>query len=130
MSLTYKHSVDTHNFGCGDKKLGACPPNGCPVGYLGYMTKIPEGPTRNPGLEAEFAEGVLASLEDQTSGRRTMRWLSERADMRYSTVKDKLKNRPGFLTLSEQYRIADAIGLDVVDIIALGREALARRGAA
>lgn len=93
------------------------------------MTKTPGRPTPNAGTDAAFAEGILVSLEDHTTGRRNMRWLAERASMRYSTVKDKLKNRPGFLTASEQYRMADAIGLDVLDVITLGREALARKAA-
>jgi hypothetical protein len=77
--------------------------------YLGVMTKY-------PGEATKIAAGIHLLLEDETHGRRSLRWLSEKAAIPYSTLQGKLASDPSRLTLGELFRIADALGVGIADL--------------
>jgi lambda repressor-like predicted transcriptional regulator len=69
--------------------------------------------------------GILALLADDSGGKRTLGWLAKRSGISYSTLKNKLRTRPGSFTGDELFAIADAFGVDIRDIYAAGESALA-----
>lgn len=72
-----------------------------------------------------IAAGIAALRADERGGKRTLMWLSKRSGIAYTTLKNKLRTRPGSLTGDELFAIADAFGVDVRDIYAAGEAALA-----
>lgn len=72
--------------------------------------------TNEHGAATTIAEAIRARLEDQSTGRRSMRWLSERTGIPYSTLQWKLGSRPGRLNTDELFAIADAFGCDLSDL--------------
>lgn len=87
-------------------------------GYLGVMTK-PQG---DP---AKFARGIRRYLSDQSTGRRSVRWLAEQTGLNRSTLTDKLKERPGRINSDELVRIAEALGVTEIDLYRAGSEKVA-----
>lgn len=76
-----------------------------------------------------IAAGIKALLADDTGGKRTLRWLAARSGISYSTLKTKLRERPGSFDADELFAIADAFGVDVRDIFAAGEAAIAKAAA-
>jgi len=72
--------------------------------------------TKNSGGAAKIQEGILRLLDDTSSGRRSIRWLAERAGIPYSTLQQKISRRPGKLTTDDLVKIADALGVDLGDL--------------
>lgn len=86
--------------------------------------------TKISGLRAKIIEaGIDALLADDSGGKRTLNWLSQRSGIPYSTLKKKLRQRPGSFTADELWAIADAFGIDVRELYAIGEAALEKAAA-
>lgn len=73
--------------------------------------------TKIHGGEAKLAAGILARLADDSAGRRSIRWLADRTGIPYSTLQWKLRNRPGRFTTGELFEIADALGIELPELL-------------
>ena len=72
--------------------------------------------TNKHGAEAKVQGGIRLHLADASSGRRSVRWLSQRTGIPYSTLQNKLRNAPGKFTTDDLFRIADALDTTIVDL--------------
>lgn len=73
----------------------------------------------------KVAAGIRYYLSDTTTGRRSVRWLSEVTGIKRTTLNDKLNNNPGRINSAELGLIAGAFGVDEIDIYRAGEMAVA-----
>ena len=88
-------------------------------------------PKTNTRIAAEFAAGVFQFLDDETHGRRSMRWLCAQVNTRrpedpiaLATFRYRLTQSPRNFTFVDHDDIAQALGTTVDKIIELGAAAL------
>jgi hypothetical protein len=71
--------------------------------------------TKELSEAAKIAAGIQKHMDDETHGRRTVRWLAERSGISYSTLQGKLADVTRF-NVGELFKIADAFGCQLPDL--------------
>lgn len=80
------------------------------------MSTNPRGVIQSTTDAQNIAEGIYLRLADTSGGRRSIRWLSEQAGLKYSTLKHKLSKAPENFNVSDLIAICDVFGIELWEL--------------
>ena len=70
--------------------------------------------TKKVGSGTKVADAIFGEL---TKAERSLRWLSRRSEIPYSTLYQKVKKSPGSLTVDDLLDISDALEVPITDLV-------------